>query len=120
VTGFGLLGHLLEVCRGSHLAAQLTMHQIPVWSEALPLVQAGFGPGAIARNWASYAEQVQLADNIEDWQRKLLCDAQTSGGLLVSCAPSAAMSVLEAFHSAGFSQACAIGHIIDGQGIRVV
>lgn len=119
VTGFGLLGHLLEVCRGSAVAANLTMHQIPVWSEALPLVQSGFGPGAIARNWASYGEQVHLADGIEDWQRKLLCDAQTSGGLLVSCSPSAAMSVLEAFHNAGFSQASAIGHVVQGQGIRV-
>jgi selenide,water dikinase len=95
------------------------MHQVPVWSEALPLAQAGFGPGAIARNWASYGEHVQLSERIEDWQRKLLCDAQTSGGLLVSCSPSAAMSVLEAFHSAGFTQACAIGQVVQGQGITV-
>ena len=112
VTGFGLLGHLLEVCRGSGVGADIHMHQVPVWSEALPLVQAGFGPGAIGRNWTSYGEQVVLAEGIEDWQRKLLCDPQTSGGLLVSCSPSAAMSVLEAFHSAGFAQACVIGHVI--------
>jgi selenide,water dikinase len=119
VTGFGLLGHLLEVCRGSKLQAQLQMQHVPVWSEALTLVQAGFGPGAIARNWASYGEQVLLADDIADWQRKLLCDAQTSGGLLVSCAPSAAMSVLEAFHQAGFNQACVIGSMHTGEGVSV-
>jgi selenide,water dikinase len=95
------------------------MHQIPIWSESVPLVQAGFGPGAIGRNWASYGDGVLLADNIEDWQRKLLCDPQTSGGLLVACSPLAAMSVLEAFHRAGFAQACAIGHIVQGQGINV-
>jgi len=49
----------------------------------------------------------------------LLTDPQTSGGLLVSCSPSAAMSVLEAFHSAGFAQASVIGHVAEGQGIRV-
>jgi selenide, water dikinase len=119
VTGFGLLGHLLEVCRGSGVAANLTMHQIPIWSEALPLVQAGFGPGAIARNWASYAGEVALSAEVTDWQRKLLCDAQTSGGLLVSCSPSAAMSVLEAFHSAGFSHASVVGQVVEGTGISV-
>lgn len=119
VTGFGLLGHLLEVCRGSGLGAQVVAHQVPVWSEALALVQAGFGPGAIARNWASYGEQVTLDAAVSDWQRKLLCDAQTSGGLLVSCAPSAAMSVLEAFHAAGFAQACVIGHMVAGEGVQV-
>lgn len=120
VTGFGLLGHLLEVCRGSGVAAEVIMHQIPVWSEALSLVQAGFGPGAIGRNWASYGHQVDLGADVEDWQRKLLCDAQTSGGLLVSCSPSAAMSVLEAFHAAGFAQACVIGHVRDGEGVKVL
>lgn len=120
VTGFGLLGHLLEVCRGSSVGAQISMQQVPVWSEALPLVQSGYGPGAIARNWASYADQVQLAEPIQEWQRKLLCDPQTSGGLLVACASSAAQSVLDAFHHAGFAQACVIGCVEKGRFVRVM
>lgn len=114
VTGFGLLGHLLELCRGAHVQAQLSVHQVPMWSEAIPLAQAGFGPGAIARNWDSYGHEIQLADDVEVWQRHMLCDAQTSGGLLVSCAPSTAMQVLEAFHAAGFDHACVIGHVVSG------
>jgi len=120
VTGFGLLGHLLEVCRGSGVGAAISMHQVPVWSEALSLAEAGFGPGAIGRNWASYSHEVTMDASIQDWQRKLLCDPQTSGGLLVSCAPSAAMSVLEAFHSAGFDQAGIVGKMVNTQGVQVL
>jgi len=120
VTGFGLLGHLLEVCRGSGMGAAISMHQVPVWSEALSLAEAGFGPGAIGRNWASYSHEVTMDASIQDWQRKLLCDPQTSGGLLVSCAPSAAMSVLEAFHGAGFGQAGIVGKMVNTQGVQVL
>jgi selenide,water dikinase len=120
VTGFGLLGHLLEVCRGSGLGAEVAVHHVPIWSEALALAQAGFGPGAIGRNWTSYGDQVSLADSVTDWQRKLLCDPQTSGGLLVSCHPSSAMSVLETFHQAGFTQAQVIGKMTAVSGVRVM
>jgi selenide,water dikinase len=119
VTGFGLLGHLLELCRGSKVGATLSFAQTPIWSEAIPLAEAGFGPGAIGRNWASYGHEVSLADGIPDWQRKLLCDPQTSGGLLISCSPTAAMQVLEAFHQAGFEQAQMIGKVVAGSGVQL-
>lgn len=115
VTGFGLLGHLLEVCRGSGTSAEIQFHQVPVWSEALALAEAGFGPGAIKRNWASYGDHVTLSDSLTDWQRKLLCDPQTSGGLLVSCTPASAMTVLETFHQAGFTQSAVIGKIVESE-----
>src|SRR5512145_3013401 len=75
VTGFGLLGHLLEVCRGSGLAAELKFSQIPILSEALPLAQQGYGPGAIERNLASYGHEVDFAAHLESWQRRVLADA---------------------------------------------
>jgi selenide,water dikinase len=115
VTGFGLLGHLLEICRGSALGAQLAFNQVPVLSEALPLVQQGIGPGAIARNLASYAHDVDFAPQLEEWQQRLLADAQTSGGLLVSVAPSAVSTVLACFREAGFAQAAAIGNLKQGK-----
>jgi selenide,water dikinase len=114
VTGFGLLGHLLEVCRGSGLAAQVKFGQVPVLSEALPLVQQGIGPGAIARNLASYGHDVDFAAHLQEWQQRLLADAQTSGGLLVSSAPEAADEVLACFHAAGFDQAAVIGKMRQG------
>jgi len=109
VTGFALLGHLLEICRGSQLHAALEFGRIPFIDSALQLAQAGYATGAAARNWASYADGVVLGDGIAEWQRKLLCDPQTSGGLLVSCAPESVDAVLAAFNADGFSQAKAIG-----------
>jgi len=114
VTGFGLLGHLLEMCRGSHLGAELKFDQVPILSEALPLAQQGYGPGAIDRNLASYGHEVDFAAHLESWQRRILADAQTSGGLLAAVAPDAVDEVLAAFRKAGFAQAAAIGTMKQG------
>jgi selenide,water dikinase len=109
VTGFGLLGHLLEMCRGAGLGAELKFDRVPILSEALPLAQQGYGPGAIDRNLDSYGHEVDFAAHLESWQRRLLVDAQTSGGLLVAVAPDGVESVLSCFQRAGFVQAAVIG-----------
>jgi selenide,water dikinase len=114
VTGFGLLGHLLEMCRGSGLGAEVTFDQVPILSEALPLAQQGIGPGAIDRNLASYGHEVDFAPQLETWQQRLLADAQTSGGLLAAVAPDAVDQVLSAFSKAGFAQAAVIGTMKSG------
>ena len=114
VTGFGLLGHLLEMCRGSRLGAELKFDQVPVLSEALPLVMQGIGPGAIERNLESYARDVDFAAHLEDWQRRLLADAQTSGGLLAAVAADTVDEVLYCFQQAGFTQAAVIGAMKSG------
>ena len=114
VTGFGLGGHLLEVCRGSGLGAEIQFDQIPVLSEALPLARQGYGPGAMDRNLASYGHEIDFAAHLETWQQRLLADAQTSGGLLVSVAPDAVKEVLSLFHQAGFPQAAVFGTLKSG------
>jgi selenide, water dikinase len=119
VTGFGLLGHLLEMCRGAGLTAELEFDHIPILSEALPLAQQGYGPGAIDRNLSSYGHEVDFAAHLETWQRRVLADAQTSGGLLVTVAPDAVNEVMSCFHRAGFAQAAVIGTMKSG-GSRVV
>lgn len=111
VTGFGLAGHLLEMCRGANLAAEISFAQLPILSEALPLAQQGIGPGAIERNLASYGAEIDFAETLETWQQRLLADAQTSGGLLVSVAPENAPQVLALFQQAGFAQAARIGSL---------
>jgi selenide,water dikinase len=115
VTGFGLLGHLLELCRGSGLAANLDFDRVPILSGALPLAQQGIGPGAIDRNLASYGHEVDFAPQLENWQRRVLVDPQTSGGLLVAVAPDGADAVLSAFKNAGFGQAAVIGTMKCGE-----
>ncbi|MBI5918055.1 MAG: selenide, water dikinase SelD [Nitrosomonadales bacterium] len=114
VTGFALLGHLLEICRGSKLGAAIRFVELPFLSEARRLAEQGCATGAAERNWASYGAEVDLKEGLSDWQCKLLCDPQTSGGLLVACAPDAAERVLAAFHDAGFGAARVIGRMTDG------
>jgi len=114
VTGFGLLGHLLEICRGSSLGATVHFDQVPTLSEALPLVQQGIVADAIARNLASYGHELDFAPELADWQRQLLADPQTSGGLLAAVAPEAADEVLARFRDAGFAQAAVIGKVEQG------
>jgi selenide,water dikinase len=109
VTGFGLAGHLLEVLRGSRLAGEVRFDALPVIPEALDWVKQGVATGASERNWKGYGHEVALPAGFAEWQRKLLTDPQTSGGLLVSCAPDAVQPVLEEFRKGGFAEAAVIG-----------
>jgi selenide, water dikinase len=115
VTGFALLGHLLEVCRGSHLGAEIEFGRLPVLPVAWDLAQKGYAPGAAERNWASYGHEVKLAAHLGQWQKNLLCDPQTSGGLLVACTPEVAEDVLDLFRQQGFPYARKIGHMTEGE-----
>jgi selenide,water dikinase len=81
VTGFALLGHLLEMCQGSGLGAKLQTKLIPIIPQALKYVEQGCIPGGTLRNWESYGEHYPgLPSNL----RNMLCDPQTSGGLLIA------------------------------------
>jgi len=113
VTGFGLLGHLLEVCRGSLLGARLHSMDVPLLRQARALAQAGCVTGASARNWASYGDEVRLGAGTDATSQALLSDPQTSGGLLVACAAQAADEVLDRFARAGFGAAALIGEMVD-------
>ena len=112
VTGFGLAGHLLEICRGSHLGAELDFASIPVIAEALDWARQGVATGASDRNWKGYGHDVDFQG--EEWKRKLLSDPQTSGGLLVACAPEAERDVLQVFKNQGFAEARVIGRLSAG------
>ena len=114
VTGFGLLGHLLELARGAKLAATLEMDKVPLLPGVLQLAQDGFFTGASARNWDAYGQDVILGAAITPAQRALLTDPQTSGGLLVSCDPGSVDEVLALFAREGFGEACVIGRMGEG------
>jgi selenide,water dikinase len=119
VTGFGLLGHLLEMCRGSSLAAHIESGRLPLLPGVLELARAGITTGASARNWQSYGDEVRLAAPIDTAMRAILTDPETSGGLLVACFPEAASRVLEIFKEYGFERATAIGRFAGaGAGIE--
>ncbi|MFM9972687.1 MAG: selenide, water dikinase SelD [Burkholderiales bacterium] len=120
VTGFGLAGHLLELCRGAKLNAKVNWKDIPIIGEAIEHVRAGVYTGASTRNWAGYGKEVTLAPGMEKWQEQLLTDPQTSGGLLVACSPETEAEVLSIFARHGFADARKIGTFEAGTGMTVV
>ena len=120
VTGFGLLGHALEMARGANLSASIDSKLVPLLPGVRELAEQGVYTGASTRNWASYGGDVTLAADLPESTRHLLTDPQTSGGLLVACAPGAIQQVLEIFKAHGFEDACVIGRMQPGDGKVVV
>ena len=115
VTGFGLLGHSLELARGAKLTAHIDLNALPILPGVMELAEQGIFTGASGRNWTSYGEAIRLPEDITDAQRALLTDPQTSGGLLVSCTPDTVDEVLRTFQQHGFADACVIGHMEAGE-----
>jgi selenide,water dikinase len=121
VTGFGVLGHAMEMARGSRLALEVRAADVPLLSGAARLVQEGHVTGASHRNWASYGADVALPADLPEWQRHLLTDPQTSGGLLIACAPERADALVSRIRDAGYPAARVIGRAGSGSpGIRVI
>lgn len=116
VTGFGILGHALEMARGSNAGIALDYSALPFLNQAEHLAQDGFVTGASTRNWASYGHGVQLPDDYPLWKQQLLTDPQTSGGLLVSCAPQEAERLLGSIRAAGYPSARIVGKVTDDAG----
>lgn len=114
VTGFGLLGHLFEMCEGAGLAASVEWDRLPILPNALGYAKRGYNTGAANRNWTSFGNHVDAPDALEQWQRNLLMDPQTSGGLMVSCPPDRADAVLALFHAQGYGFASVVGDMSDG------
>lgn len=120
VTGFGLLGHTLELARGAGLTAHLDSQAIPFLPGVAEMARQGIITGASARNWAAYGDSVELPAGADPALQALLTDPQTAGGLLASCAPAARDQVLAAFARHGFSEARVIGQLHSGPARVVV
>ncbi|WP_207388043.1 selenide, water dikinase SelD [Hylemonella gracilis] len=120
VTGFGLAGHGLELARGAGRTVEIDWSQVPLLPGVRDLAAQGFVTGASGRNWAGYGASVSLPADFAAVDRALLSDPQTSGGLLVSCAPEAVPQVLETFRRQGFDAAAEIGRVTDEGAGRLV
>jgi len=121
VTGFGLLGHALEMARGSGVRLRIEQSGLPFFTQAEALAQAGYITGASKRNWNSYSDGVTLPADLPEWRRALLTDPQTSGGLLVSCKAEKASALRDRIEAAGYQGARIIGGAVAGTpGIDVV
>lgn len=111
VTGFGLAGHALELARGSRLQVRIDWSRVPLLEGVRELAGWGMVTGASGRNWAGYGHEVELPQGFAPVDQALLSDPQTSGGLLVSCAPQAVDQVLALFRRHGFVAAAVVGEV---------
>jgi selenide, water dikinase len=118
VTGFGLLGHLSEMLGAGDIGVRLEASAVPVLEEAWDFVRQDIVPGGTRRNLASVESLVTVdwAANHDEFQRLVLADAQTSGGLLMAVDPDAASALLSALHTAGIPVAAQIGTFTDRAG----
>ncbi len=114
VTGFGLAGHALELARGANCTVRLDWERVPLLDGVRALAAQGMITGASGRNWAAYGKDIKLPEGFSALDQALLSDPQTSGGLLVSCAPQAVDAVMALFHQHGFAAAAEIGEIVSG------
>jgi selenide,water dikinase len=114
VTGFSILGHLLEMCQGAGLAARLEFDRLPILPKGRDYAEKGYKTGAGGRNWASFGDRIGLPDGLADWQRNILLDPQTSGGLLVACAPATAADIAALFRERGYGAAAIVGEMAAG------
>lgn len=119
VTGFGLLGHLSELCQGAKVGAELEYATIPLLDEKLlrTYIDDGCIPGATMRNWQAVAHMVEPLDF---YKKALLCDPQTSGGLLVSVDATQVHEFMQTIVNAGYDSPQPIGHVVSGSSIRVL
>jgi selenide,water dikinase len=120
ITGFGLAGHSLELARGAKCTVQIDWAQVPMLKGVREMAAQGMVTGASGRNWAGYGHDVSVPGGFADVDRALLTDPQTSGGLLVACAPETVDEVLAIFRRDGFAQAAVIGSVREGLGRLIV
>ncbi len=125
VTGFGLLGHALEMAQGGGLVAEILADSAAILPGVEGLLRDGVRTGASGRNWDSYGAHVTLPGDLAGWQRDLLTDPQTSGGLLIAVAEEAAEGVLALAPSRDFADARAVGRLVSAgpdaaPGVRVI
>ena len=120
ITGFGLAGHVLEIARGANLAVHINWANVPLLPKVSALLKDGNVTGASGRNWEGYGHEISLANGLPAECQALLSDPQTSGGLLVSCAPEAVADVLAVFQRHGFQDAAVVGHMGEAQSSRLI
>jgi selenide,water dikinase len=113
VTGFGLMGHALEMAEGSGLMAELNVGGPSVLPSVEDLLRAGVRTGASGRNWDSYGARARLEPDMADWHRDLFTDPQTSGGLLIAAAPQFAASLLDLARAEGFQDTRIVGRLVE-------
>ena len=114
ITGFGLMGHLTSMMRASGVSAAVRRSDVPFLPGVGQLLEQGIAPGGTRRNEAGVAEYVDWSESLTDDDRLLLCDAQTSGGLLISVPEARLPQLLLALDSRGVATRAVVGNVTEG------
>ncbi len=114
VTGFGLMGHLQSMVRGSRVGAEIQLGKVPVLPGVWELLEQGVAPGGTHRNLQSVAGSAQWHPDLSEQEQLLLCDAQTSGGLLIAVAVEKQDELLAELQSTGVAGAVVVGRVTEG------
>lgn len=120
VTGFGLLGHTAEMARGASVGIEIDTKSVPVLPDAYSLAEQGIIPGGSLRNYEWLADDVQYDDSIDEVTRKILCDAVTAGGLLLSVPAEEAPALIEALKQNGVETFAQIGRVVEDHPNKIV
>ncbi|KQL46656.1 selenide, water dikinase [Brevibacillus choshinensis] len=112
VTGFGLLGHTLEMAEGSQAGIRIYANDVPVLPGTRDLAEQGIIPGGSKSNFRWVADRVQFPEDMDELDRLILCDAVTSGGLLISVPAAEGTRLLEELHAQGIEWAKIIGEVV--------
>ena len=121
ITGFGLLGHVGEMARASGVGATINSRAVPFFDRVAELASAGAAPGGTLDNLSAAIEAGwKFADEIAEDLQLALCDAQTSGGLLVAVDPARADALVDALRAAGCSRASNVGQMTAGDSLRII
>ena len=116
ITGYGLLGHLLEMCKGSNVTATIEFDSMPFMNGVFELAQDGIIPGGTKRNLEFVQDDINPAEHLAEFQLHMLADAQTSGGLLISVSPEKAKSLVNTLKSKKILASHIIGEIQSNDG----
>ena len=119
ITGFGLMGHLTGMLRASGVSAQINRSQVPVLPGATELLEQGVAPGGTHRNQAGVEDCVEWDESLTENDKLLLCDAQTSGGLLISVPEARLPQLLAALESRNVATRAVVGSVAEGTSGKV-
>ena len=112
VTGFGFLGHALEMAEGSETGMRIQVATVPYFPGVRPFAEEGVVPGGLIRNRKFREKQLDIGPDCPGWLIDILFDPQTSGGLLIALPPDAAEELLHKMHAAGIDEAAIVGEVI--------
>ncbi len=112
ITGFGLIGHTVQLAQNSQAGIIINSNSIPLLPGVEKFAQEGLYPGGSRRNRDFYSPSVKFAADVPEYMRAIIFDAQTSGGLLICLSPDKAETLLNQLNSAGVKEAAIIGEVI--------